>query len=41
MLLPNHGKGIALDDIKKMRAKKPPGSGVFDEKQLLEMDFEK
>ena len=35
------GKGIALDDIKKLRAKKPPGSGVFDEKQLLEMDFDK
>jgi mono/diheme cytochrome c family protein len=34
-------KGIALDDIKKMRAQKPPGSGVFDEKQLLETDFEK
>lgn len=35
------GKGITLDDVKKMRASKPPGSGVFDEKQLLETDFEK
>lgn len=35
------GKGISVNDIKKMRAQKPPGSGVFDEKQLLEMDFEK
>jgi mono/diheme cytochrome c family protein len=34
-------KGIALDDIKKMRARKPAGSGVFDENQLLETDFEK
>jgi mono/diheme cytochrome c family protein len=35
------GKGISLDDIKKMRAQKPVGSGVFNEKQLLEIDFEK
>lgn len=34
-------KGISLDDIKKMRAQKPPGSGVYDEKQLLETDFDK
>ena len=35
------GKGISVDDVKKMRAKKPEGSGVFTEKQLLESDFEK
>ena len=35
------GKGISADDIKKLRDKKPLGSGVFTEKQLLENDFEK
>ncbi len=35
------GKGISADDVKKLRAKKPLGNGVFDEKQLLENDFEK
>jgi hypothetical protein len=28
-------------DVKKMRSKKPEGSGVFNEKLLLETDFEK
>ncbi|GAB3954060.1 hypothetical protein GCM10028805_38850 [Spirosoma harenae] len=35
------GKGISAENVKKMRAKKPEGSGVFTEKQLLETDFEK
>lgn len=35
------GKGITLDELKKLRAKKPEGSGVFNERQLLEGDFEK
>ncbi|WP_338868208.1 c-type cytochrome [Spirosoma sp. SC4-14] len=35
------GKGISANDVKKMRAKKPEGTGVFTEKQLLETDFEK
>ena len=35
------GKGITVDELKKLRAKKPKGSGVFNEKQLLEDDFEK
>jgi hypothetical protein len=35
------GKGITVDELKKLRAKKPEGSGVFNEKQLLEGDFEK
>jgi mono/diheme cytochrome c family protein len=35
------GKGISADDVKKMRDKKPSGSGIFTEKQLLESDFEK
>ena len=34
------GKGISAEDVKKMRDKKPAGSGVFTEKQLLETDFE-
>jgi len=33
------GKGISEDDVRKMRDKKPIGSGVFDEKQLLEVEF--
>ena len=35
------GKGITVDDVKKLRGKKPEGSGIFNEKQLLEGDFEK
>ncbi|AXE16657.1 dehydrogenase [Runella rosea] len=35
------GKGISVDDVKKMREKKPDGSGIFNEKQLLDTDFEK
>ena len=34
------GQGISGDDIKKLRVKRPLGSGVFNEKQLLETDFE-
>ncbi len=34
------GKGISAAEVKKMRDKKPAGSGVFSEKQLLESDFE-
>lgn len=34
-------RGISLDDVKKMRLKKPEGNGVFNEKLLLETDFEK
>ncbi len=35
------GKNILAEDVKKLRGKKPLGSGVFNEKQLLENDFEK
>lgn len=35
------GKGITAADVKKMRNRKPPGSGVLTEKQLLEDDFDK
>ncbi|WP_394995707.1 c-type cytochrome [Emticicia sp.] len=35
------GKGITVDDVKKQREKKPVGGGLFNEKQLLEGDFEK
>jgi len=35
------GKGVSTEDVKKMRDKKPSGSGIFTEKQLLESDFEK
>ncbi|SOE19921.1 Cytochrome C oxidase, cbb3-type, subunit III [Spirosomataceae bacterium TFI 002] len=35
------GKGISTDDVKKQRLNKPPGSGIYDEKLLLETDFEK
>lgn len=35
------GKGITTEDVKKMRARKPSGSGILTEKQLLEDDFEK
>ncbi|WP_435357363.1 PVC-type heme-binding CxxCH protein [Emticicia sp. SJ17W-69] len=34
------GKGISASEIKKLRDKKPIG-GLFNEKQLLETDFEK
>ena len=35
------GKGITVDEVKKQREKKPVGGGLFNEKQLLEGDFEK
>jgi putative membrane-bound dehydrogenase-like protein len=35
------GKGITLSDVKKQRANRPPGSGIYNEKLLLETDFEK
>ncbi|CAN5452182.1 hypothetical protein BH09BAC4_BH09BAC4_26920 [soil metagenome] len=35
------GKGISTEEVKKMRDKKPSGSGIFTEKELLESDFEK
>jgi len=35
------GKGISESDVKKMRDRKPAGSGVLNEKQLLEDDFDK
>ncbi len=35
------GKGISVDDVKKMRERKPAGNGILTEKQLLETDFEK
>lgn len=35
------GKGISASEIKKLRDKKPIGGGLFNEKQLLETDFEK
>jgi mono/diheme cytochrome c family protein len=35
------GKNISASDIKKLRDKKPAGGGLFNEKQLLETDFEK
>ncbi len=35
------GKNITEAEVKKMRDKKPAGGGLFDEKQLLETDFEK
>lgn len=38
--LAKEGKNISASDVKKLRDKKPIG-GVFDEKQLLETDFEK
>jgi mono/diheme cytochrome c family protein len=34
-------KRISAADVKKMRRKKPEGTGVFNEKLLLETDFEK
>ncbi len=35
------GKGISAEDVKKQRSNKPPGSGIYNEKLLLEGDFEK
>lgn len=35
------GKNISASDVKKMRERKPAGGGLFNEKQLLETDFEK
>ncbi len=35
------GKNITANDIKKLRAKKPADGVLFNEKQLLEDDFEK
>ena len=35
------GKNITNDNVKKLRDKKPAGGGLFNEKQLLETDFEK
>ncbi len=35
------GKPVSNDDVKKMRERKPEGSAIFTEKQLLETDFEK
>lgn len=35
------GKSISASDVKKLRDKKPAGGGLFNEKQLLETDFEK
>lgn len=35
------GKNIAASEVKKLRDKKPAGGGLFNEKQLLETDFEK
>lgn len=35
------GKGISVADVKKMRDRKPEGSGILNEKLLLETDFEK
>lgn len=34
------GKGISAEDVKKQRANKPPGSGIYTEKLLFERDFE-
>lgn len=34
-------KNISASDIKKLRDKKPAGGGLYNEKQLLETDFEK
>ncbi|MVM30303.1 c-type cytochrome [Spirosoma sp. HMF4905] len=35
------GKGISANEVKKMRDKKPAGTGIHTEKQLLEDDFDK
>lgn len=34
------GKGISAEDVKKQRANRPPGSGIYNEKLLFERDFE-
>jgi len=34
-------KNISASDVKKMRERKPVGGGLFNEKQLLETDFDK
>ena len=34
-------KRISVDDVKKQRLNKPVGSGIYNEKLLLETDFEK
>ncbi|GAB2551213.1 DUF7133 domain-containing protein [Spirosoma aerophilum] len=39
--LAKEGKRVSTADVKKMREKKPAGSGVLTEKQLLEDDFDK
>jgi mono/diheme cytochrome c family protein len=36
-----NGKNISPDEVKKQRANKPAGSGIYTEKLLLETDFEK
>jgi putative membrane-bound dehydrogenase-like protein len=35
------GKNISVEDVKKIRERKPSGNGILTEKQLLEDDFEK
>lgn len=35
------GKNISVDDVKKLRAQKPAGGGLFTEKLLLETNFNK
>jgi mono/diheme cytochrome c family protein len=35
------GKNISTEDVKKQRLNKPVGSGIYNEKLLLETDFEK
>lgn len=35
------GKNITVEEVKKLRDRKPTGGGLFNEKQLLETDFEK
>ncbi len=39
--LAKEGKRISVYDVKKQRLNKPVGSGIYNEKQLLETDFEK
>lgn len=34
------GKGISAEDVKKQRANRPPGSGIYNEKLLFEREFE-
>jgi len=36
-----NGKNISAEDVKKQRANKPAGSGIYNEKILLETDFDK